>query len=788
MVPTLQAPTEPGHILKAQDQTGDKRPAPERGLALSGAYTPGCGDWADHFTAGRLAVFIIFFLFVQYPEVLLGSHSFFDRDYGIFTYPLAHFGRASLWHGELPLWNPLNHSGIPFLAQWNTTVLYPLSWFYFLLPLPWSLGYFCLGHLVLAGLAMYWLAFRWTGNRFAASVAGLIYALNGLSFNALMWTSILAALAWMPLVILFTERAWRQGGREIIPAALAGGMQMLSGAPEIILMTWLLTGSLWLVEMCRQAPRRSLSAARLAAVGLLVFGLAAAQLLPFFELLANSDRHAGQGNEVWSMPAWGWANFIVPLFRCTRTILGAYIQPGQQWTSSYYLGLGGLTLAAIAVARLRDPRVWWLAGASFFGLVLALGDHGIVYPVIARVFPPLALARYPVKFVMITAFAVPLLAAYGVVWMSQKFTSGAKTVQRSLAWTSVVWAASTAAILIIAQLSPMSGETLSVTVENGLVRLLFLLLSLGAILFQLRAASPARAAALGYAFLLALGLDALTHVPRQNATIPNRGYGPMDLGLNSIPQVGRSRAMVSPQLEAFLGHASTPNPLDCYTGARHSLYMDCNLIDAIPVVGGFYPMNLRREAEVRGLFSSQTNLPSGLADFLAIGEISSSDQLWEWTHRRTSLPWVTAGQKPLFQDDQSTLRGLASSDFNPRAVVYLPLEAQGQVLAKQGTEAQLVSSSFGTRSDFIEVNAAEPAWVVFSQAWYPAWKAYLNGKPVKLWRANHAYQALEVPAGKHRVELRYEDRAFYAGSVVSALTFLGLGIWFWVSRRTLRLA
>src|SRR5207302_2254502 len=111
-------------------------------------------------------------------------------------------------------WNPLNNCGIPFIAQWNTTVFYPLSWFYLLLPLPWSLSYFCLGHLVLAGLAMYFLAYRWTGDRFAASLAGLAYALNGLSFNALMWTSILAGLAWLPLVILFAERAWQKGGRQ----------------------------------------------------------------------------------------------------------------------------------------------------------------------------------------------------------------------------------------------------------------------------------------------------------------------------------------------------------------------------------------------------------------------------------------------------------------------------------------------------------------------------------------------------------------------------------------------
>ena len=55
--------------------------------------------------------------------------------------------RESFWRGEMPLWNPYNNCGLPFLAQWNTLALYPGSLFYLLLPLSWALGVFCLLHL-----------------------------------------------------------------------------------------------------------------------------------------------------------------------------------------------------------------------------------------------------------------------------------------------------------------------------------------------------------------------------------------------------------------------------------------------------------------------------------------------------------------------------------------------------------------------------------------------------------------------------------------------------------------
>src|SRR4051812_28507560 len=133
----------------------------------------------------------------------------------------------------MPLWNPLNNCGIPFLAQWNTQTLYPGSLFYLLFPLPWSLGVFCLLHVFWAGIGMYFLAHRWTGSRMAAAVAGLAFGFNGLTWHCLIWPAYISSLAWMPWTVLAVESAWRKGGRQIVWAALAGAMQMLSGTPEV---------------------------------------------------------------------------------------------------------------------------------------------------------------------------------------------------------------------------------------------------------------------------------------------------------------------------------------------------------------------------------------------------------------------------------------------------------------------------------------------------------------------------------------------------------------------------
>ena len=226
--------------------------------------------------------------------MLLGTQTFFYQDFGLFTYPVAQHARESFWRGEIPLWNPLNNCGVPFLAQWNTSVCYPLSLIYLLLPLPWSLNFLASSIMVLAGVGMYLLlAHRLTQNRLAASIAGLGFALNGLILNCLLWTSNLAALSWQPLVILCVIQAWRLGGgRRIALAALVGAMQMLSGSPEIILFTWTMLGVLWLGEWRWEKLPFWPSLRRLAVIALLVAGLAAIQILPFLDFAGSLPERA----------------------------------------------------------------------------------------------------------------------------------------------------------------------------------------------------------------------------------------------------------------------------------------------------------------------------------------------------------------------------------------------------------------------------------------------------------------------------------------------------------------
>ena len=67
-----------------------------------------------------------------------------------------------------------------------------------------------------------------------------------------------------------------------------------------------------------------------------------------------------------------------------------------------------------------------------------------------------------------------------------------------------------------------------------------------------------------------------------------------------------------------------------------------------------------------------------------------------------------------------------------------------------------------------------------AQTYYHRWRAFVDDQPATLLRANFAFQAVEIPSGRHRVRLEYVDRAFHLGVAISlaalAVCLGGLGL------------
>ena len=739
-------------------------------------------------------IFLGLALFACFPQVWLGWESFYSRDYGALAYPNIHLQREFFWRGELPFWNPFSNCGQPFLAQWGTMALYPGALVYLLLPLPWSLSLFCFAHVWLGGFGMYLLARRWTETNFAAALAGTLYVFNGVMFASFVWPNYLATLGWMPFVVFLAERVWREGGRWVVSMSLVAAMQMLAGAPEVILFTWLIVGVLFVCDAVRSPVSSFPFLRRIGAVVLLTAGLAAIQLLPFFELLQHSHRDAGFGTDKWQLPLWGWGNFLVPLYNAFETPSGQYYQFSQGFLSSVYLGGVAMTFVLLAPFRWPDVRVWALALLALLCVVLAFGVQTPVFKTAREIIPFVSIGRYPVKFLFVLAFVVPLLAGCGfAALIKSRLRTGtfAATVlvlatMLALAWAVrehrfvdyAAWPENFRVNVDYSWNKTMSGKLLPDAVANTGLRIgLFV-----AAILALGVASYNRSNAPLFTFLaLALVvIDARTHSPKLNPSLPvtllTGSYWPQEL---PKPKLGEARAMITPEAEEFLTFVSSTNVQRVWEFKRRAEWSSLNLIEGVAKVNGSSTLQTRDQRSVEQTLYSMTNrLPVGLLDFLGVAWITSSNSHAEWVPRPKALPLVTAGQQLEFADKATALTAISQDNFDARQTVYLTASSN-RFAASNAVSAVLTNVGFSTHSVEAAVDTPAPTLLVIAQSFYPAWRATVDGADATLHRANVAFQAVAVPAGKHRVRVFYSDSRFRMGGWITVASLLLCAvIWF----------
>ena len=732
-------------------------------------------------------MFLGLLMFAAFPRVMLGLDSFYYRDYGVLGYPFVFHHHQSFWRGELPLWNSLSNCGAPFLAQWGTMVLYPFSLIYLVFPLPWSLSYFCLGHLFLGGLGMYFLAHRWTESRFPASLAGLSYVFNGITLSCLAWPNYTVALGWMPWVVLCVGRSWREGGRSIILAALVSALQLLSGVPELVILTWLLVGTLWIHELLQARVSKRTLTVRFLSVIVIVAGLTAIQLLPFWDLLGHSQRDRAFVTSKWAMPSWGLANLLVPLFHSFETYQGPFFLYGQEFLSSYYLGMTLLICSVWGAFHVKSSRFWILGGLAVFSLLMAMGENGFLFPWLKRMIPVMGIARFPIKFVVLAAFVFPLLAAYSLRSFEQAPT--APMARRSLFSVGFLALLGMAIILWVARHHPFPMDQWPVTLESALTRGIFLLLAAAAVFVSATVARAQIRVVAQVVLLVSIAIDVLTHTPKQNPTLAVSAFeAPLWSQHDSSipPRHGEARAMISPEAEKHLLRSHVGNAMSDFMGKRLALWSNLNLLDAIPKVNGSSTLQLREEKQVEKLLYSDTNsIGTGLVDFLAVSHVTKPGTVIEWSTRSNFCPMITTGQKPVFATPEATLDLLASASFDPRKEVYLPPESKPLVTMTSQSRSRILRQRFGSHRIEFEVEAEDPALVVIAQSFYHPWKAAIDGKRVEVLKANYAFQALPVPKGRHAVLMVYEDRNFFRGFVISALTASGcMAYWYRERKRS----
>ncbi len=162
--------------------------------------------------------------------VVFSSKTFASRDMYAFFYPRQLFAAQCIKSGILPLWNPHLASGVPFLANLQSSVFYPLSLIYYILPFGTGFKYFIVLHYFLAGVGMFLLMRHWEYDNYAGMCSAIVFMFGGYMISILDNVAFLTAAVWLPLIVLAYARFLK--GRNQLYLVLTGvliGLQILAG-------------------------------------------------------------------------------------------------------------------------------------------------------------------------------------------------------------------------------------------------------------------------------------------------------------------------------------------------------------------------------------------------------------------------------------------------------------------------------------------------------------------------------------------------------------------------------
>lgn len=675
------------------------------------------------------------------PETRPGAPGW-SGDFLHFYLPNAEYAGARMARGELPLWNPQQGAGGPFLATLQVGVLYPPNWLHALLPATTAFVALAALHVALAVLLAGGLATALGAGGLGAAVAGLVYAT---SFNTAgsVWTPpVHYASAWAPGILWAVDRvAARPDARRITGFAVSLALALLAGWPYVVAMTALaaaLYAAALLVGLAvrtRHVPLRpALALAAGAAAGL---ALAAPQLLPSLELVARSVRAVGslvEGQAVW-----------VPEVHSPAKWFRFFEEHGF---NDAIPGLAALALCALAAGLPRPGRMRLAAllGIGALALLVSFPEHTPLFGWL-RALPPFGDFRFPFRYRLLLNVAVSVGAGVGAGQLPGLLGARPRAA-RALGAAALAACVLTTTLPCLRAIRPFA---------RGVPERSDLVGELAALGIDRARGRWGRLYWFGRSEKIGLAPDLYTVHDLEPITLARTAQmitffesgRPLTLAtVDKPPTDGERPEMLS---APFYGHLALPE-----SGERSAildLFSVRWLVSERPL--GWLERRYRRVTA-------------------ADAELAAYQNPWALPHA-----YRVTRVAPEPDDPLEALRQLAAPRFPRRSVALVDAPPPGLELARgerpPKPAGKVDVSVYEPERVVLHTRGPEPAVVVLSDAWFPGWHATLDAEPARLLRANVDFRGVAVPAGEHVIEMRYRPASLRRGLALALMAAAACG-------------
>jgi hypothetical protein len=729
--------------------------------------SPDSRDWTfsrfarDRPEAALLALALLIGAFSTVWLLLQDPNFFSGYDFVRMHFYYKSYFRNALLSGRLPLWNPYAGLGRPFLSDIETETLYPPN----LLVLPLGVaGGVAMSVLLHQALAVYGGAkFGLTlgAARLPSIALGAGFALAS-PFTARLATGMVpvyCVLCWWP-VLLWLASSLQDGASraKAVGFAVAVALAILAGNPPIFFVEMVgvavFVAARTVLPRAREDRRRMLAnLACLAAAGILGAGMAAVQLLPFFELL-------GQGNRPLHDPSIATANGMPPA-SWLSLIFPASSSFSPNWENDLYVGLIPLLAAPGALLLWRDRNVRGLLALGLAGGLLAAGDRAPFLGWLTHLVPGAGALRLPARYAICVATAILGLAAVSV----------SRPAKRN---AGLILTAAAAATCWIAWLRPYVAHASSAPGPYFLAHVPAIAFCAGA-LTALNLGFRGRRGMLAFAALLSLAavVDWFEAIRLFSPVYSQNGYASREKSVEADltaaglmrpgeppPRLSSDRSLLAENAGMTVGfssYSSYSNP--ALSRVWHYLHEAAGVAPSgsdfiqLPRAISGHPERLHGLSLVGaldpGTGATVLHPPSDPRAFLS--------------YRTESVPdWRTAEWRE------------ASGRGSPGVALVEPGFAPPIFAAGLPRPGDCVITSFAPERVELRASPASPAILVLGEAWYPGWRATVNGSPAPVFPVNGWMRGVVVPAGRSIAVFTYRPSALGAFVSLAAMVLLGL--------------
>jgi hypothetical protein len=115
-------------------------------------------------------------------------------------------------------------------------------------------------------------------------------------------------------------------------------------------------------------------------------------------------------------------------------------------------------------------------------------------------------------------------------------------------------------------------------------------------------------------------------------------------------------------------------------------------------------------------------------------------------------------------DENAALARMSAPDFDPNREVVIE---GGSAAASTAEPVAVAPDRAGPEDWHAHISLSQPGYLLQREAYYPGWRARVDGTDTPVLRADSLYRAVPLSAGEHDVEVYFDSSSFKRGALLS---------------------